>query len=81
MKNNYNQGNGGAGGVAIFIKRNTKFREIDIDINNENLDVIGLRIDTETIPVVLMAIYRRSGRIEKKGTWLQIIEVEKKIII
>lgn len=79
MKNNYNQGNGGAGGVAIFIKRNTKFREIDIDINNENLDVIGLRIDTETTPVVLMAIYRRPGRIEKKGTWLQIIEeVEKK---
>lgn len=45
--NNYNQGEGGAGGVAIFIRQKIKRQVLTFDNIKGNFDIIGVRIEGE----------------------------------
>lgn len=71
--NNYRQGEGGAGGVAIFIRSDYRFQFLNLSNIKGNFDVTGVRIlgKEETINVIV--VYRRPGGIERDGIWKEIV--------
>lgn len=46
---------------------------MEIKINNNNLDIIDIKLDTEVGNIILVKIYTRPGKIEKRGTWNDIL--------
>lgn len=67
--NNYNQGEGGAGGgVAIFIRQKIKRQVLTFDNIKGNFDIIGVRIEGEKRNINFICVYRRPGNVERKGT-------------
>lgn len=79
-KNNFRQGEGEAGSVAIFFRKNISVKIIKRDKDKKGFDSVELELELlnkRFINIVL--IYRRSGRTEKKGTWKEIVkDVDKK---
>lgn len=79
IKNNYNQGEGGAGGIAIFIKKSLKVQELDLTINKKNFDILGIKIKTDVGEISIIEIYRRPIGTEERNTWCEIInEIDRK---
>lgn len=62
INNNYNQGAGGAGGVAILIRRSIKRTVIDMSHCRGFFDVLGIKIQGEKYCLTLVCLYRRPGR-------------------
>lgn len=67
--NNYTQGMGGTGGVAIFVRKVIKSFAIDMSQCNDFIDAVGIRIQGRDKPLNLVCIYRRPGRTNRKRDW------------
>lgn len=74
VRNECRQGEGGVGGVAIFIKKQIKRQEIDLSRIKGNFDTLGVRVVGEKEAINFVCLYRRPGKIERKGVWKEIIQ-------
>lgn len=76
--NKYNNGEGGAGGVAMFIRHRIKKQILDISNAKGSFDALGVRlfIGSETINIIV--IYRRPGKVEPHGTWRDLLNAVNK---
>lgn len=74
-ENNYHYGLGEAGGVAIFVKKNIKVKEINLEnIQKEEFDCIAIMIyGMEEIPAII-GIYRRPGKTLQQGRIKKVIQ-------
>lgn len=71
--NNYRQGEGGAGGVAVFIRSSYRFQFLNQSNIKGNFDVTGVRILGEEETINVIVVYRRPGGIERDGIWKEIV--------
>lgn len=75
MANSYNQGQGGAGGVAIFVKKNIKAKEVTLNnIRFEEMDYVAITIYGMKENLVIVGVYRRPGKVLKQGRIKKIIQ-------
>lgn len=72
--NNYRQGEGGAGGVAIFIRDDIRSQFLNLNSIKGNFDITGVRILGEREMINVIVVYRRPGGIERDGIWKEIVE-------
>lgn len=75
IKNNYRDGLGGAGGVAIVYKNNMKIKRIMDRKDRVGFDSIELEMELERkFRCRLLVVYRRPGKIERAGTWKDLVK-------
>lgn len=60
--NEFKQGEGGAGGVAILIRKEIRRSIIELNHCRGNFDIFGIRILGETSAINFIYVYRRPGR-------------------
>lgn len=71
--NNYRQGEGGAGGVAIFIRYDIKSRFINLRDIKGSFDMTEVRIVGEERTIKVIVVYRRPGVVERIGAWRELL--------
>lgn len=77
--NNYRNGQGGAGGVAIFSKKNIRIKEINLEeVQKKDVDSVAVMVYGIKENLAIIGIYRRSGKGVYKGNIKKIIQHVKK---
>lgn len=60
--------------IVIIIRREIQWELFkDVRSSSENIELVGIKIKIEKSNIIIVAIYRRSGRTEKIGVWSNII--------
>lgn len=72
--NNYRQGKGGAGGVAIIIRKNIRCRVFEVDQCNGIWDAIDIRIECDKLPINFIYVYRRPEIFPGNIRWANLFE-------
>lgn len=72
--NEFRQGEGRAGGVAILIRKEIKRTIIDLNHCRGNFDIFGIRILEETSAINFICVYRRPGRNLRRNAWYDIFQ-------
>lgn len=67
-----------AGGVAMFVRKNTRYDMLQIKGNDpKNIDIIGIRTKSTNKEVSICVIYRRPGTTKRVKTWKKIVKGNK----
>lgn len=73
--NNYKNGQGGAGGVAIFVKKSIRVKEVSLEnIQKEEFDCAAIMIYKMEENLAIIGIYRRPGKMLQQGRIKKILQ-------
>lgn len=62
----YRQDEGGAGGVAVFVRKYIRRQELDLSYIKDNLDAVGIRVEGDKEIINFICFYRRPSKTERR---------------